>query len=657
MKSYMKNVLLAIIAAVFPYCVNAAGESRSQAIHAEAGVSYSLPGAKEKNTTTWFYVEASDLADNNMIVAALSGGNYGDVAFFVGNDADADEVFFIGGSTGLPKNPTINKYCNAGSECIYIAVTQDNAGGNVTFSFTTAIPGQTRHNAIKAVEGRNEVNNGQSPVWYSFTAQEEKEFSIVGNTYIGNAVDTLGRINCMDILLASGFRLQAGMTVYFPVNASADAWFTITSSEIRVGYYSDFPLDITAKGSFLVDLPADPTASTTSAAQSERYWTYSASKSGFLMWGTADSEWVSGMWGCMVRDMTAGKTLNTPLTEMKAGMVTYSIPVEAGHDYLIAQTVAHTTARTVTVYTVFNEPQIGDTKDNPVILQLGNKTDLGRKPATTRYYSFTAEKSDTYTATVHAGGQVRATTPKDGSWNIGRDYSNQQMQMHIDDQIELSSGDVLLLEITLTSDIDFHVDGSDSDIPNYYILITGNGEEEPGNVRDGEDLEHAIAAVPGTEYPLLQSNDDDFYVRYFQVSVPAEDTLVVAVAHEPAVISPSCIRIIDGDGQTVSCINTLVDDPFGNGKIGRRYVVEPSSEDRQLYLVVDGVSFLYDGAVWSYSLSGKSLSTAVNLLQESAEGFAKYYRLDGTLVKDIAVPGLYIRRETDNSDGRVIMVR
>lgn len=647
MKSIITILMLALTLNSF-----AAGEDRTNAINISSAGTQTLNGVKDANTITWFKIEPEAFGTNNMLTITLGGGNYGYVSIFNDEETDATEDYVIGGSNGLALNPTIKKYHSDAAASVYVAISQENKGGTARFTFSVAQPGETREVAIKAQTGSNTIEGASTPVWYSYTAPETKIVAIETTTQMGNAVNVDGKIECISSLLPSGFRMQEGNTVYIPM-LSRFGSFNITLSDIQPGMYADMPIDITNKQEFELFLPADPTASDDSSAQSERYWIYTADKSGFLMWGTYDANWIKGMWGCAVRDTTEAKTLNTPDTKVIDGMITYTIPVVAGHTYLISPTVCYNVARTVTIYAGYQTPSLGDTKDDPFILSLGNSIDLGRKTSSTKYYSFTAEESGVYTATVHAAGQVRATTPKDGSWTIRRDYSIQDKQMHIDDEIELKEGETLLLEITLTSDIDIHVDGSDADTPNYFVMITKN-DGPAKDIREGEDIAHAIDAEKNTDYAIMQSDDEDFYEKYYRVDVHAGDSLVITTSHKEAISSPSCISLtLDGSHwNDVKHTNTIIRNEDGTKSVGRRYVVAATPEDRTIYIVVEGVFFLYEGATWSYNF-GTSTTAIHTAFKDSEQGDC--YNLSGQRIATPMKSGIYIMRTSDASKVKKVM--
>lgn len=476
----MKQFYILLFALLTTVCTTATavGDKRSDAINVTAEGIYQLLGKKDANTVTWFCIDSSVLGGKDLVTAKIEGNNYGDISFYWNDDEDSNESYMIGGSAGIEINPTVKKYWSITGGKLYVAIYQSDESGTVDFSFTTAKPGETRFNAVDISLGKTTVETSLTKIWYKYTAQSSKQVIITSqNCTLGSAVGIDGRIVCHANLLEAGFRLTEGDEIYFPVNyANASSVITIVEEDIKPGHYADYPIDATSLESFVLDIPGDANASTDSSGQSQRYFQYTAAKSGFMMWGTDDASWIEGMYGCMVRDLTDKRTLNTPLTAINYDMLTYTIPVTEGHTYLIEQIVAHTkNARQATVYVIFIEPNKGDTKDNPIELSLNSSLDLGRTITTTKYYTYTAAEAGVYTATIHAGGQVRATTPHDGSWNITRDYSYTDLQMHIDDEITLAAGDALMLEVTLTSDIDIHANGSDSSKPNYYILITKNG--------------------------------------------------------------------------------------------------------------------------------------------------------------------------------------
>lgn len=599
----MKKIylLLCLLTAAFTTAM-AVGETRQNAINITSGSTHELLESAETNITTWFCINSSVLGANDLVTVALDSKNYGDITFYWNDETSSDEMYFI---SGPDEDKTVKKLWTISDGKLYIAIGQEGEGGKATFSFSKAKPGETRYNAIDLTTGDNKVSTDLTTVWYkyTYTETESKQIVVTSNGCVLGAAQTLeGKNICPANLLDAGFRMVEGETFYLPVsNSDANATVTIALEEIQPGYYSDYPIKATGVSSFILDIPADPSASTDSSAQSERYFQYVADKDGLLMWGTGDSNWVEAAYGCVVRDVTDEKTLNTPLTEFTAGMITYTIPVIAGHTYLIDQSVAHTKqARQVTVYVMYKEPQQGDTKDNPFSLKLSETFDLGRKTATTKYYRFTATAAGIYTATIHAGGQVRATTPQDGSWNIGRDYSIQELQMHIDKEITLAAGESLLLEVTLTSDIDIHVDGSDSTKPNYSILITKNDGPEPEH-REGDGVKNAIIAEQGKPYPLYQSSAEDFYEHYYKIDVPANHSLIIVSNHPEAISSPSFINFtLDGNNwNEVKNTITIIRNVAGTKTIGRRYATTPIDEDRTVYVETDGISFLYEGATWT----------------------------------------------------------
>lgn len=654
METLKHTIALFIAVLGFAASAHAEGESRETAIPITEACTKPLMGEADKNTTTWFVIEPASFADNDLVTVSVIGNNYGDIIFY--EEGAQSEMTMIGTDKGY----SAKKLWISKNQPVYVAVTQDGPGASASFALSVASPGETRFNAITVADGTSEVNSNCFPVWCVYTASASKVVTIKSTAGVGNAIDFEGHNVCMANDMLNGFRMQQGSTVYFPVNSSA-ASVTIELSEPQEGYYADMPLNITGKSEFTIDLLSDPNANKDSAAQSERYWIYEADKSGFLMWGTADKDWQEGMWGCGINDTTTHKRLNTPETKIQAGMVTYTIPVEAGHVYLISPTVCYSQkARQVTLYTTFIEPEMGDTKDNPIALTLNDARDLGRVISLTKYYAFTAEKTGTYTATVHAGGQVRATTPQDGSWNIGRDYSIQDLQMHIDDEINLAAGETLLLEVTLTSDIDIHTDGSDASKPNYSILITLNdgGDTPAPDVREGEDIAHAIEAEPGVAYAVMLSSDENYYDKYYKIVVPANDTLLITTLHPEGISSPACINFtLDGaKWNVVKSTSTFIKNEDGTKNIGRLYVVEPSDAVRTIYVETDGVSFLYEGMTWSYDINVSSSEDGpVNIKSLHSEGAAAIYMLNGVKVDGMSAPGVYVIKS--NGSSRKVIVK
>lgn len=641
----LHQFIAAIMLMTMPYAAMADGESRNNPITVSGQGTFSLFGKADANTTTWFSIDTAMFSSADMLYLKVSGKNYGDVAFF-SQESDAPlEMFLTGSQDGTSSE--IKKVWNNSMGTLYVAVTQDNSGGTATFSFRNALPGETRQNAIQAQMGSNNGTSSMRNVWFSFTAPEEKVYSLKTQSHVGSIVDAQGHTVSTASTLLSGERMAEGQTIYFQLQVFTDIAFSIESREIEPGYYSDYPLDITEQSQFQVFLPEDPNATNNSSDQSERYWIYTAEKSGSFMWGTADATWVSGMWGCMVRDLETGKALNTPKTAIMSGMVTYTIAVEEGHSYLIAQTVAHTKERNVTVYTIYNEPELGDTRDNPITLALDTKTSLGRTTTNARYYSFTAPSDGIYTAEVHAKGQVRATTPDDGSWNIGRDYSIQDMQMHTDSSIGLKAGQVLLLTVTISTDLDIHVDGSDSSIPDYYILVSRNSDLTQTESKEGEDLEHAIIPLQNAGTALQLTSDEGYYIHYYKVTVPAGDTLIVTTAHNQAVSSPDCIAMLNQDGESITCISEFTEDPASGLKTGRFYTLDPSETEIAVFIATYGVSFLYEGATWSYSLKTGSTNTGIQTSLPEAQSIGVMYHLNGMRANHSSSKGIIIR-----GDGR-----
>lgn len=641
----MKNIYVSLLVMLSLLCsstvVRAAGESRSEAIEVAQAGTWTLNGAKDVNTTTWFKILPEALGDADMISLQITGDNCGAVDIFVNDEADAVNTLII---TDASKNPLVKQYWYEGTSAIYVAVMQDNANGQATFGFSHAQPGEVKEKALATVVGSNTVGSAFSPVWYSFTSTEDKIYFLSSSAVTFSEVrsaETGLSICPANLLNVEGFRLPEGDKVYFRV-LKGSGNFVLHAQDILPGMFPDKPFDITDINSFAVDIPADPNASDDGAAQIERYWTFTASKSGVLMWGTSDADWMKGMWGVSVIDQTDNnRRLSTPLTRVEMGMLTYQVNVQAGHTYMISQVLGCSrSAHTVTVRVALNDGAEGDTKENAIPLALNTLLDLGRKTANTKYYRFTAEQDGMYTATIHAGGQVRATTPQDGTWTIMRDYSIQERQMHIDKEIALAAGESLLLEITLTSDIDIHTNGSDAEIPNYSILITQNEEEEKPEVREGEDVEHAIAAVASTPYPLYQSSAEDYYERYYRVEVPAGMTLVITTHHTAAAGTPSPINFtLNGKSWNEVKYTTTILTDEADKKVGREYVVEPLPEDRVIFVETDGVSFLYEGATWQYEIVGDE--TAIDFVPVYA-GAKMYYNLSGQRIAAPTKKGLYI---------------
>lgn len=651
MKRFISFLLVCL-----PFLVaSAQGESRDNPIKVTGNMSTSLLGKPEFNTTTWFLVTSDAFDQGNLLNIMVSGGNYGDIIVSTVNGSCESENVFLT-TEGL----TVMKYLWDNSRGdLLVAISQDNAGGQVQFTITKANAGEVRRNALEAVLGENIVPaEAGNQVWYHYTATSDAIVKIQAFSFLSNVLDASGLVFCPKSLIDEGFRMQDGQEIYFQIENMGGEKFQITTSEIPVGHYSDKPLDITDLSLFKINIPVDPTASTDGAAQSERYWLYKASENGLLMWGTDDGAWTSGSWGASIVDQTTGKRLNTPLTAVQAGMVTYTISVEAGHDYLIAQTIGHAkTSRDVNVYVAFTTAKQGETKDDPMYLTLNEPFDMGRESSVTHYYLFTAPVNGHYTAMVHAGGQVRATTPRDGSWNIGRDYSNQELQMHVDNNIFLAQGESLLLEVTLTSDIDIHTNGSDASKPNYYILMTLNDSEDEKPARDGEEIVNAIVAQENTPYMIWQNGSEEYYPRYYSIKVPADTELEIKTQHSEAIGSPLCLAITldDQHWNGVKYTNELISGTQDMRYVGRRYIVDAISEARVIYVYVEGVSFLYEGATWQYKLIAKEDKPADEGDQDAIHSTnvsatsAVLYGLDGRRLQHPVRHGFYI------SNGRKVI--
>lgn len=621
----------------------AQGESRENPIRVSSGTTVSLLGAPDQNTTTWLLVPQEAFATTDLLTVQVGGTCYGDMTFLPALLPDqARTVFLTSADSRLVKYLWKEEQGD-----LYIAISQDNAGGTATLSFSKAKPGEVRQNALQAQLGANPIPSGvASEVWYAFTSEVDT-MVYLSTSVSGNILDTDGHIFGSSSQAINGFRMRAGGTVCFCVKASVVS-FTISQGAIPEGEYADRPIDITSQSAFTFDIPVDPNATTDGTEQSERYWLYRAEKSGLLMWGTDDKAWMEGMWGAAVTDQTSGKRLGTPFTHTQAGMLIYTVNVEAGHDYLISQVIGHAkSSRTVHVYVTFSAGQQGDSKDDPIPLTLGELLDMGRSASTTHYYSFTASVDGVYTAAVHAGGQVRATTPQDGSWNISRNYDIQDRQMHIDPNIPLRAGETLLLEVTLTSDIDIHTSGEDAAVPNYSILITLNGEQPSHEAREGEDVAHAIPAVEGQPYAVMQSSDETYYPRFYVLQLPAGVTAVLSTQHADAISSPACMSFtLDGQhwgGDAVPYTETLITDASTGKKTGRLYTLAPSAEDRTVYVLVEGVSFLYEGAVWSYTLQSGGGEDAIHHLMADEDRTATY-TLSGHRAGRSHPAGIYVRK-------------
>ncbi len=630
----------------------AQGESRENPIRVDSNTSFELLGAPDVNTTTWILVPQEAFEATDLLTIKIGGSNYGDMTFLPVNLPDqAHTVFMTSADNRLVKHLWKEEQGD-----LYIAISQDNAGGTASLSFSKAKLGEVRQNALQAQLGLNQIPaDTAGEVWYTFTSEVDT-MVYLSTSVTGNILDTDGHIFGGASQALNGFRMRAGSTVCFSVSKTGIGSFTISQGAIPEGEYADRPIDITSQSAFTFDIPIDPKATTDGAEQSERYWLYRAEKSGLLMWGTDDKAWMEGMWGVAVTDQTTGKRLGTPLTHTQAGMLIYTVNIEAGHDYLISQVIGHAkSSRTVNVYVTFNAGQQGDSKDNPIPLTLNELLDMGRNASTTHYYSFTATADGVYTAEVHAGGQVRATTPQDGSWNISRNYDIQDRQMHIDSNIPLGAGETLLLEVTLTSDIDIHTNGSDAGIPNYSILITLNGEQPSHEIREGEDIAHAILAVEGDSYAVMQSSDEAYYPRFYALQVPAGATVLLTTQHDDAISSPACLNFtLDGQHwNDVAYSETLLTNESTNKKTGRLYTLTPTAEARTIYVLVEGVSFIYEGAVWGYTLQGGGSENTIRSIHHlmSDEGHRATYTLSGHQAGSVHTSGIYVR------NGRKFVVR
>lgn len=560
------------------------GESRSTAILISGNVEEELLGKESigkeyfYNTTTWFLLDSNALSEMGIMTIKLSGGLNGEVALFAADSADPVKAYGIGGGSGmLPVNSTIDFDIAPQEHTYYVAITQDNVGGKVAFTFSTVTPGQTMGSAIEATLGANEAIAGN---WYKYTHNASEMVSI---TNVSTVYQADGGLVAMGADVTSGFRMSDGQTVYFQANGN----FVIKASEIPVGTVADNPLilelDENGRGQFKFMLSGSDSDAT-------RYIKYVATQTGSLMYGTNNSQVLEMAFGSSVIDLTTGKRITVAQRLETYGYFTYTFPVVADHEYLIEQTLANNVG-TVIFSVVFTPAAEGEVLDMPITLPYGEAYDLGRKASAAKYFCFVAPEAGDYQLIVNAQGYVRRYLADGSSYSIQRDYAG-GTDFH-NEVVTLAKNEKLLFSVEATADIE-HLAGGVQDffIANYFAACKLIAEG------DGTAIERAIPASESTAYAVGKMP-----LWYGPITVPADERFTLSAVLKKASNNDAVAYITDEQGQWINNESSINYDADG---LTHTYTMRPSSSERQIYILTSPVA---EGAYWYFDDEPSSITS------------------------------------------------
>lgn len=493
------------------------GAARGEAILLTANSKHDLLGIPMKtvngdkvyeNKTTWFKVaKQGALKANDLVTVKLDGGVNGEIALLVNDDNSSVKSYGIGDGAGLlPINSTVQFDLNLAENDYYIAITQDNVGGQATFTFKTAAPGESIGKAITAVVGSNSVS--KSNTWYVYThSGADKLIKISGVNTVYN--ENQGMV-AEGADITAGFVIKEGESIYFQANTIG---FTITLAAVDKGVTPEDPVIINNDDEFTFRMTGG------SGNDAFRYMQYTATEDGTYMYATDNAKVIEYANGASVRDVTnpeSPKAISIVQEESDEFGETYFIykwTVLAGHTYLIEQGLGSNYG-TVNFFPLFEPAEEGQTIGKASAIGLNETKDLGRTASTTYFYKFVAPEAGDYTVSVQLVGYVKSYDAEGAATTIAKNYSD-GMEYH-NETFSLAAGESLVFSVEASQTIE-HVAGGVNDdfIPNYYAIVT------KANVLSGIDYTKPIACLTNTKIDFCEYN------TWRSITVPAGETVTV----------------------------------------------------------------------------------------------------------------------------------
>lgn len=558
-----------------------------------------VDGLVHTNQSTWFRLDGESLSAYDLLSVQVGGDNETSVSLYCDDQDTPLRFYMLGEGSGmLPLGTMLIFDVDFQRHTYYIAISQDDAGGTATFTFSKAQPGQSIASALEARMGQNSVS---SPAWYRYEHQGEGDMVTIEGGGISVICDAQGNTLMRGNDARSGIRMRQGSVIYF--QASYD--FTIGVIELEPGLSSDKPLPLTlgqydtGNYSFLLNGSAGDDVL--------RYVLFEATADGILMIGTTHKNVITSACGCMVRDVTTQRPVNVVQKQQvfDTTYFTYTFEVAQGHSYLIEHTLQDNYGE-VSFLAAFTPAQEGESQNTAFTLQLGLPLDLGRHETSTRYMRFTAPASGDYLISAHVLGQVRVLG--DEAHNISKDYEN-GTDFHRE-VVTLQEGQQLLLSATPSTDIE-HLKGAgqtaeesvqDYFIPNYYIVVQPAQEQ-------GIDPTSAQPLQPSQMQSVGQG------MTWYTVQVPADEPLNVVLSDAGSSVAP--ILLADEQGRWITKESEL-------SRTGQTYVLTPAAQSRTIYLVTNGLT---DASVqWRYYVGTEEV-TAIQ--SPSAVVGGRIYDLQG----------------------------
>lgn len=577
-------------------------------------------------TATWFRIDRKALGGKTLMNLKLTGGNFGDVTI---SSADISAGYVIGEASGCipPGMANFKQYIGNGTDDIYINIGQENINGKVEFTFSDAKDGETKDNPIAAALGSNNfsIGSGLSEVWFSYVNNGDNVITIKGvstTVYSQNG----GIVASGADVSTVGFRMGNGDKVVFPVSAAGNINFTIAQNNIAEGEYPDNPIDITNLSTFSITLPSG-------SSDALRFMKYSASESGTFMYASSNAKMREVAFSATVRDITAGNKVVNVIQQEQTGYYTYTFTVDAGHEYLIEQTLQNGMGK-VDFRTKFTAAKDGDVKSKPIIMAQNKSYTLGRKQTNTKYLQFTAPEAGTYLVSAQVKGQVRVYGEEE--YNIQRDYANDSEFRN--DEMELKEGQSVIFGVTPNSDIDIHIqDASLSDdkfqqdffVPDYYIIVTKKDESARGF-----SLDMPVNNLPAET--AISFGDCNTYTSIFVPEGCGLEVTETLSASHPG--SAGIYFTENGKWITLASQVAMADGVDASAKT-RVFTLNEGSKNRTIIVLAEGA--LVSGT-WKYKLLGDAPTGIENVDVTAGNRSEGIYTIGGVKVKSADKAGLYI---------------
>lgn len=551
----------------------------------------------------WFLLDVSALGTDHIMDLGVTASWNGTVSYWMNcqNQQEGLGADAVSGQAAVfHKNLDPDFTNNTGF--LYIDVyldDQDKAENGVSFSLREPLDGETCSMAIPAEAGTNDIKGDARDYWFSYTPAKDCNIALSATgAEILYFLPYCGSSNNADIYGNHQYRVYADQTVYIGIRKSgaADGTLAITESDIVPGVNCDIPIDFALGEDISI---SDRT--TADAILATTYLRFTAEESGYAIVETTCTGWIENYWTANFRTTCHGTVLPKDLSEFRDATgklgFRYKVAVSAGVTYIFDLTNGSNGQADINISTRFEEAEEGGTCETAIaITELGKDIAIPGQANYTVWYTYTADKSGTYTVTGCVRGtktyQIGDCSAKATTLATNWD-DNGYMKGLIEDEFYVEAGTPFFIYIK-TNNTPYN-DGN-REYP-FYINVSFSGDE-PYEPLPGETFANAIEAKPDVAYEM--ATGDDAYETWYWYAIPAGHEQVIEFNGTSPIYFNQLYFYADEDTELSAYRKDYTDEQVKNDAgqiVGRKYTFPVMESERTIYIVasvptVDGITMV-----------------------------------------------------------------